>query len=160
MKWKKIQCSPWITRKVAPKASNVPSQDIWKFTPVSHRTSAAALLSIHFFSWSLQAGHRVPLTMCNPWMTCSTITVSSLICSKADLPWSRILVRTCRDRSKLCRGKFDPLDRWARPNMKSSWQRPFHLGCKWIKQINLNVLHLIIISTKIVSAYICKTDYR
>ena len=33
MKWKKIQCSHWITRKVAPKASNVPSQDIWKFTP-------------------------------------------------------------------------------------------------------------------------------
>ena len=32
---------------------------------------AAALLSIHFFSWSLQAGHRVPLTMCDPWMTSS-----------------------------------------------------------------------------------------
>ena len=30
---------------------------------------AAALLSHHFFSWSLWAGHRVPLTMCNPWMT-------------------------------------------------------------------------------------------
>ena len=30
---------------------------------------AAALLSLHFFSWSLQAVHRVPLSMCNPWMT-------------------------------------------------------------------------------------------
>ena len=29
-----------------------------------------ALLSLHFFSWSLWAGHRVPLTMCDPWMTC------------------------------------------------------------------------------------------
>ena len=30
---------------------------------------AAALLSLHFYSWSLLAGHRVPLTMCDPWMT-------------------------------------------------------------------------------------------
>ena len=30
---------------------------------------AAALLTLHFFSLSLQAGHRVPLTMCDPWMT-------------------------------------------------------------------------------------------
>ena len=27
-----------------------------------------ALLSLHFFS--LSAGHRAPLTMCDPWMTC------------------------------------------------------------------------------------------
>ena len=40
MKGKKIQCSLLITRKVTPKASNVPSQDVWKFTPVSYRTSA------------------------------------------------------------------------------------------------------------------------
>ena len=31
---------------------------------------AAALLSLHFFTGSLPAGHRVPLTMCDPWMTC------------------------------------------------------------------------------------------
>ena len=28
-----------------------------------------ALLLLHFFSLSLPAGHRVPLTMCDPWMT-------------------------------------------------------------------------------------------
>ena len=51
---------------------NVPFQDVWKFTPVSYRTSAfgaAALLSLHFFTGSLPAGHWVPLTMCDPWMT-------------------------------------------------------------------------------------------
>ena len=38
--------------------------------PTGHRPfGAAALLSLHFFSWSRQAGHRVPLTMCYPWMT-------------------------------------------------------------------------------------------
>ena len=31
---------------------------------------AAALLSLLFFSLPLQAGHRVPLTMCDPWMNC------------------------------------------------------------------------------------------
>ena len=36
----KNQCSHLITWKIAPKASNVPSQDIWKFTPVSYRTAA------------------------------------------------------------------------------------------------------------------------
>ena len=30
---------------------------------------AAALLSLHLFTGSLPAGHRVPLTMCDPWMT-------------------------------------------------------------------------------------------
>ena len=30
---------------------------------------AAALLSLHFFTGSLPAGYRVPLTMCDPWMT-------------------------------------------------------------------------------------------
>ena len=30
---------------------------------------AAALLSLYIFTGSLPAGHRVPLTMCNPWMT-------------------------------------------------------------------------------------------
>ena len=25
--------------------------------------------SLHFFTWSLPAGHWVPLTMCDPWMT-------------------------------------------------------------------------------------------
>ena len=50
----------------------MPSKDVWKFTPVSYRTlafRAAALLSLQFFSLSLQAGDRVPLTMCDPWMT-------------------------------------------------------------------------------------------
>ena len=101
IKWKKIQCFHWITRKVTPKASNshwitwrvnkklkkmqnsqwiswkitpnMPSKDVWKFTPVSYRTLAlwgrcpafTPLLQL-----SLHAGHRVPLTMCNPWMTC------------------------------------------------------------------------------------------
>ena len=51
----------------------MPSQDIWKFTPVSYRTSALwgrcpALTPL--LQLSLQAGHRVLLTMCNPWMTC------------------------------------------------------------------------------------------
>ena len=40
---------------------------------------AAALLSLHFCSLSLQAGHRVPLTMCNPWMT-SFLFFFSVIC--------------------------------------------------------------------------------
>ena len=31
---------------------------------------AAALLSLYFFSWSLQARHQTPLTMYNPWMKC------------------------------------------------------------------------------------------
>ena len=30
----------WISWKIAPKASNMPSQDVWKFTSVSYRTSA------------------------------------------------------------------------------------------------------------------------
>ena len=30
---------------------------------------AAALLPIHYITWSLQTGHRVPLTMCDPCMT-------------------------------------------------------------------------------------------
>ena len=30
---------------------------------------AAALLSLHFFTGSLPGGHRVPLTMSDPWMT-------------------------------------------------------------------------------------------
>ena len=30
---------------------------------------AAALLSLDFFSWLLQAGHRAPLTLCDPMMT-------------------------------------------------------------------------------------------
>ena len=38
--------------------------------PTGHRPfGAAALLSLHDFTWSPQAGHRVPLTMCDPWMT-------------------------------------------------------------------------------------------
>ena len=41
--WREIEkmqnfyCMTW---KVAAKASNMPSQDVWKFTPVSYRTSA------------------------------------------------------------------------------------------------------------------------
>ena len=35
-----MQNSHWISWKIATKASNMPSQDIWKFTPVSYRTSA------------------------------------------------------------------------------------------------------------------------
>ena len=31
---------------------------------------AAALLSLYFFSWSLQAWHWAPPTMHNPWMNC------------------------------------------------------------------------------------------
>ena len=39
--------------------------------PTRHRPfGAAALLSLYFFSWSLQAWHQAPLTMYNPWMTC------------------------------------------------------------------------------------------
>ena len=38
--------------------------------PTGHRPfGAAALLSLHF-TWSLKAGHRLPLTMCDPWMSC------------------------------------------------------------------------------------------
>ena len=41
--------------------------------PTGHRPfGAAALLSLHYFTWSLQAGQRVPLTMCDPWMTSYT----------------------------------------------------------------------------------------
>ena len=39
-KLEKMQNSHWISWKIAPKASNMPSQDIWKFSPVSYRTSA------------------------------------------------------------------------------------------------------------------------
>ena len=51
----------------------MPSQDVWKFTPVSYRTSALwgrcpALTPL--LQLSLQAGLRVPLTTCDPWMTC------------------------------------------------------------------------------------------
>ena len=35
-----MQNSHWIAWKTAAKASNLPSQDIWNFTPVSYRTSA------------------------------------------------------------------------------------------------------------------------
>ena len=42
-----------------------------KFTPVFYRTLAATLLLLHFFTGSLQAEHRVPLTMGDPWMTSS-----------------------------------------------------------------------------------------
>ena len=62
----------WISWEIAPKASNMPSQDVWKFTPcpTGHRPfGAAALLSLHFFTGSLPAGHPVPMTMCDPWMT-------------------------------------------------------------------------------------------
>ena len=39
--------------------------------PTGHRPfGAAALLSLHYITLSLQAGHRVPLTMCDLWMTC------------------------------------------------------------------------------------------
>merc|ERR1711911_327086 len=40
---------------------------------------AAALLSLHFFTGSLPAGHRVPLTMCDPWMTSSLQFVPSFL---------------------------------------------------------------------------------
>ena len=39
-KWKIMKKPHWILWKIAPKASNMPSQDVWKFTPVSYRTSA------------------------------------------------------------------------------------------------------------------------
>ena len=35
-----MQNSHWIAWKTAAKASNMPSQDVWNFTPVSYRTSA------------------------------------------------------------------------------------------------------------------------
>ena len=38
--------------------------------PTGHRPfEAAALLSLHYFTELPPAGHRVPLTMCDPWMT-------------------------------------------------------------------------------------------
>ena len=38
--------------------------------PTGHRPfGAAALLSLHCYTRSHQAGHRVALTMCDPWMT-------------------------------------------------------------------------------------------
>ena len=37
---RKRQNSHWISLVIAHKASNMPSQDIWKFTPLSYRTSA------------------------------------------------------------------------------------------------------------------------
>ena len=45
--------------------------------PTGHRPfGAAALLSLHCFTGSPQAGHRVPLTMCDPWMTsCVCLTI-------------------------------------------------------------------------------------
>ena len=35
-----MQSSHWISWKIDTKAANMPSQDVWKFTPVSYRTSA------------------------------------------------------------------------------------------------------------------------
>ena len=47
--------------------------EIHPFCPTGHWPFRAnALLLIHFFSQSLKAGHRVPLTMCDPWMTFSS----------------------------------------------------------------------------------------
>ena len=40
MKNSKMQNSYRVAWKTATKASNMPSQDIWNFTPVSYRTSA------------------------------------------------------------------------------------------------------------------------
>ena len=48
--------------------------DVSKFNLCStgHRPfGAAALLSLYLFTGSLPAGLWVPLTMCDPWMTCS-----------------------------------------------------------------------------------------
>ena len=39
--------------------------------PTGHRPfGAAALLSLHYFTWPLGAGHCVSLTMYDPWTTC------------------------------------------------------------------------------------------
>ena len=49
----------------------VPSENS-PLCPTERRPFGAAdLLSLNFFSRSLQAGHWVPLTMCYPWMTSS-----------------------------------------------------------------------------------------
>ena len=40
MKIEKMQNSYQIIWKIATKASDMPSQDVWKFTPVSYKTSA------------------------------------------------------------------------------------------------------------------------
>ena len=50
----------------------MPPQDVWKFPRVLQDIGpfgAAALLSNHFITGSLPAGHRVPLTKCDPLMT-------------------------------------------------------------------------------------------
>ena len=50
----------------------MPSQDVWKFTPVSYRTSVLwgrCPTLIPLLQLSLKAGPRVPLTVCDPWMT-------------------------------------------------------------------------------------------
>ena len=49
--------------------------------PTGHRPfGAAALLSLQYFTWSLQAGYRVPLTMCDPWMTSFCLCVCLPVC--------------------------------------------------------------------------------
>ena len=56
--------------------------------PTGHRPfGAAALLSLHFFTGSLPAGHWVPLTMSDPWMTFYTFNIigSSTFLHKSSL---------------------------------------------------------------------------
>ena len=43
---------------------------IHPYPPGCQPFGATALLSLHLLTWLLWAGHRVPLTMCDPWMTC------------------------------------------------------------------------------------------
>ena len=51
----------------------------------------AALLWLYFFRWSLQAGHRVLLTMCDPWMTSLVFMSCFSIMAKAAM---KIILKT------------------------------------------------------------------
>ena len=58
------------SNQMSPQMSPLRTSGNSPLCPTGHRPfGAAALLSLHFFTGSLPAGHRVPLTMCDPWMT-------------------------------------------------------------------------------------------
>ena len=66
--------------------------DVLKFPLCStgHRPfGAAALLSLHFFTGLLPAGHRVPLTMCDPWMICFLFLFASALYPSLRFPSTR-----------------------------------------------------------------------
>ena len=76
-----MQNSHWITWKITLKPQMCPLRTSGNspLCPTGHRPfGAAAVLSFHYLTWSLWAGHRVPLTMCDPWMT--SLLVLPAIC--------------------------------------------------------------------------------